>query len=36
MPVLLAAWEAEIGRMAVQGQYWQIVFDIPIFKITRA
>jgi hypothetical protein len=28
--------EAEIGRILVQGQPRQIVWEIPIFKITRA
>jgi hypothetical protein len=28
-PVILASWEAEIGRMAVQGQPRQIVHKTP-------
>jgi hypothetical protein len=33
MPV--ATWEAEIGRIVVQGQPRQIVHEIPISKIIR-
>jgi hypothetical protein len=36
MPVILATWEAEIGRKAIQGQSKQIICKIPISKITRA
>jgi hypothetical protein len=32
---VLATWEAEIGRIAVQGQPEQIVHE-TLFKITRA
>jgi hypothetical protein len=35
-PVILAALEAEIRRIEVQGQPTQIVFETPISKITRA
>jgi hypothetical protein len=35
-PVILATWEAEIGRIVVQGQSGQIVCKDPISKITRA
>jgi hypothetical protein len=34
-PVILATWEAEIRRMAVQGQPVPIVCDTPISKIVR-
>jgi hypothetical protein len=36
LPEILATWEAEIGRIEVQGQPRQIVSEIPISKITRA
>jgi hypothetical protein len=36
MPIILASWEAEIGRKMVQGQTGQIVRETSIFKITRA
>jgi hypothetical protein len=29
MPVILAAWEAEIGRIVVPGQLGQIVCETP-------
>jgi hypothetical protein len=29
MPVILASWEAKIGRIEVQGQPGQIVLEIP-------
>jgi hypothetical protein len=35
-PVILTIWEAEIGRIVVQGQRGQIVPETPISKITRA
>jgi hypothetical protein len=36
-PVILDTWEAEIGRLTVQGQSEQIVCETPpISKITRA
>jgi hypothetical protein len=34
-PVILAIWEAEIGKVKIPGQPRQIVFEIPIFKIIR-
>jgi hypothetical protein len=34
-PVILATWEAKIGRVKVPGQSRQIVFETPISKITR-
>jgi hypothetical protein len=34
--IILAIGEAEIGRIAVQGQPWQIVLETPISKISRA
>jgi hypothetical protein len=36
MPVILAPWEAEIGRIVVQGQPRQIVHETPTSKIIRA
>jgi hypothetical protein len=36
MLVILATWEANIRRMAVEGQPRQIVHETPISKITRA
>jgi hypothetical protein len=38
MPVILAMWEAEIGRTWVRDQPWQIVLEThpPISKLTRA
>jgi hypothetical protein len=36
MPVILATCEAEIRRIEVQGQPWQIVPETPISRITRA
>jgi hypothetical protein len=36
IPEILAMWETEIGRIVVWGQPWQIVWEIPISKITRA
>jgi hypothetical protein len=36
MPVIIASWEAEIGRTMVEGQLRQIVLEKPISKITRA
>jgi hypothetical protein len=32
MPIILPIWEAEIRRITVQGQTWQIVFKTPISK----
>jgi hypothetical protein len=34
--VILATWEAEIGRIIVQGQPRLIVWETSISKITRA
>jgi hypothetical protein len=36
MPIILAIWVAEIGRIKVQGQPGQRVHETPISKITRA
>jgi hypothetical protein len=36
MPIILVTWEAEIKRIAVQGQLRQTVRETPISKITRA
>jgi hypothetical protein len=36
LPVILATWEAEIGRISVKDQPRQIVGVAPISKITRA
>jgi hypothetical protein len=36
MPIILATWEADIGRIEVQDQPRQIVLKTPISKITRA
>jgi hypothetical protein len=35
MPLILATWEAEIGRTAVPGQLGKIVERSPFPKITR-
>jgi hypothetical protein len=35
-PVILTTWEAEIGRIILRGQSWQIVIKTPISKITSA
>jgi hypothetical protein len=35
MPINLATWEAEIGRILVQAQARQIVLETPISKTTR-
>jgi hypothetical protein len=35
MPVISATWEAEIGRIVVQGQSGQIIRETPISKISR-
>jgi hypothetical protein len=35
MPVILANWETEIGRIAVWGQPGQVILKTPISKITR-
>jgi hypothetical protein len=34
--VILATWQAKIGKVGVQGQPRQIVQETPISKITRA
>jgi hypothetical protein len=36
MPAILATWEAEIRRIAVQSQTRQRVRETPISKITRS
>jgi hypothetical protein len=36
MPVILVAWETEIGMTVVQNQSRQIVLETIISKITRA
>jgi hypothetical protein len=36
MFVTLGSWEAEVGRIADQGQSSQIALETPISKITRA
>jgi hypothetical protein len=36
VPVILTTWEAEIGRIVVQGQPGQIVHKTTISKITTA
>jgi hypothetical protein len=36
MPIILATWEAEIRRVAVEVQPEQIVLKTPSPKITRA
>jgi hypothetical protein len=32
MPIILATWEAEIRKIMVQSQNWQIIFKTPISK----
>jgi hypothetical protein len=32
MPIILTTWEAQIGRMMVPGQPWQIVYGTSIPK----
>jgi hypothetical protein len=36
MPVILTNWDAETGKIVVQGQPGQIVQETLIFKIARA
>jgi hypothetical protein len=36
MPVILATWEAKIGKIVVLGQFRQIVHKTTIYKITMA
>jgi hypothetical protein len=36
LPIILASWEAEIRRIAVQGQLGQVVHGTPIYKTIRA
>jgi hypothetical protein len=36
VPIILATWEAEIGKMEVRGQPGQIILETLISKITRA
>jgi hypothetical protein len=31
-PVVLAPWEVEIGKIVVQSQFWQIVWEDPVSK----
>jgi hypothetical protein len=35
MPVILAIWEAEIGRIMIQGQSGQKVWETPTQPIAR-
>jgi hypothetical protein len=36
MPVILAPWETEIGRIEIQGHPGQIVLETSISKMSRA
>jgi hypothetical protein len=36
MPIIPATQEAEIWRITVQGQLWQMILETPISKIIRA
>jgi hypothetical protein len=36
MPLILATWEAEIGRIMIQSQPGQIVCETPISKMIKA